>query len=172
MQFLDWERQIDEYTELGNAIIPDEVTCAIVLRWAPKEVKEFLRNTCSIDCSKDFKTLRQQLWLFFTRHRVFDEPGQVKDEAEVVELKAMVAWLKGKGKGDIKGKGKKGKGKDDARGKGRGWYPRNEGKGGRDWWNQQSAKGKKGKDKGKKGESKGKKADGKGTWKGKGNSWI
>ena len=69
----------------------------------------FFRNTCTIDCSKDFKTLRQQLWLFFTRHRVFDEQGQVKDEAGVVELKAMVAWLKGKGKGDrIGGKNKGG----------------------------------------------------------------
>ena len=90
-QFLDWERQMDDYTELGNATIPDEFPCAIVFRWAPKEVKQFLRNTCTIDCSKDFKTLRHQLWLFFTRHRVFDEQGQAKDETEVAELKAMLA---------------------------------------------------------------------------------
>ena len=93
VQFLDWERQMDEYAELGNAIIPDESKCAIVLGWAPKEVKQFIRNTCTIDCSKDFKTLRQQLWLFFTRHRVFDEQGQAKEEAEVAELKSKTIFF-------------------------------------------------------------------------------
>ena len=162
MQFFDCERQMDEYTELGNAIIPDEFKCAIVLRWAPKEVKQFLRNTCTIDCSKEFETLRQQLWLFFTRHRVFDEQGQARKEAEVAELKAMLAWLKGKGKGGDKGKGKKGKGKDAAKGKGSSWTP----------WSQGAGKGKKGNDAGKKGERKGRKDDGKGKWKSKGSLWM
>ena len=42
-QLLAWEKKVTEYEAATDSIVPDRFRCAIVLKWAPPRVQEFLR---------------------------------------------------------------------------------------------------------------------------------
>eukprot|EP00972_Heterocapsa_arctica_P033162 4878965-Heterocapsa_arctica.AAC.1 len=42
-QLLEWERRLAEYELAKKVLVPDPFKCAVVLRWAPAKVREFLR---------------------------------------------------------------------------------------------------------------------------------
>ena len=43
-QLLDWERKLHRYEEVSGAGIPEEIKSAVVMKWAPTEVKSFLKT--------------------------------------------------------------------------------------------------------------------------------
>ena len=119
-QLLDWERKLHRYEEVTGAGIPEDIKSAVVIKWAPMEIKSFLK-TIPLDLTKDYRLLRQYMGLFFNRDQVFDESGQATssgnmpmDISSLQRLIQQVAWLKGKGgsgKGGKFGKMTDGKGK-------------------------------------------------------------
>ena len=142
-QWLEWERQLSFYEDSTGSLLPDEIKCATILRWAPAHIRDFLRS-CPVDCMSDYATLRTQLRLYFLRNRTFDSTGAARYEGPGSSIDEVVAWLKGKGRGF---KGFKGQG--GYKGKGKGYED----------WSKGGYKGFKGKgDKGKKG-GKGKEAE-------------
>ena len=38
-QWMQWEQQMDMYEQASAARIPDEVKCAVILRWVPKMIR-------------------------------------------------------------------------------------------------------------------------------------
>eukprot|EP00972_Heterocapsa_arctica_P050068 7362969-Heterocapsa_arctica.AAC.1 len=53
-QLLAWEKLIGDYEMIAGAAVPDLIQCAVVQRWATKEVKEVLRVTpidIGLDCA-------------------------------------------------------------------------------------------------------------------------
>ena len=51
---LAWEKRLTEYEVAAVATVPDTFKCAIVMKYAPKSVKEFLRITQ--DFTRDYRT--------------------------------------------------------------------------------------------------------------------
>eukprot|EP00972_Heterocapsa_arctica_P087601 12916523-Heterocapsa_arctica.AAC.1 len=59
-QLLAWEKLIGDYEMIAGAAVSDMIKCAVVQRWARKEVKEVLRVT-PIDIGLDYAQLKKLL---------------------------------------------------------------------------------------------------------------
>ena len=73
-QLYQWERNVLEYENAARVPLPSTVRCAVVQRWAPPAVKEFLRLT-PLELTTDYSQLRNALIQYSARGRVFDAMG-------------------------------------------------------------------------------------------------
>jgi hypothetical protein len=88
--------------------LPDEVKCAVVSRWSPLALRQYLQLT-PIDTSKQYSVLRQEIQNFFARRRTFDSEGWQEQLSEDVPMEVdPVTPYRGFGKNGEKGTGKKG----------------------------------------------------------------
>ena len=115
-QLIDWERQVETYEEAAGERFSDALKCAIVQRYAPSAVKQFLRIVPD-DMATSYAKLRNSLDLFYAKARQFDTQGSLSCDYPEVDAVAKGGW-KGAGKGR-KGAGK-GKGGSKVKGKGKG----------------------------------------------------
>jgi hypothetical protein len=102
----------------------DTVKCAIVLRYAPPKVREYLRMIPT-ELGDSYERLKSVLHSFRTRGQTFDSTGQVQPPepltiATPMEVDMMKGQKGGKGNGKGKGQGKGRGGKGSGKGKGRG----------------------------------------------------
>jgi hypothetical protein len=95
-QLLMWEKKVTEYEAATASIVPDRFRCAIVMKWAPPKVQEFLRLTPE-DLTRDYGRMRSALQTYQARGRTYDAAGCLRgtDGSQPMEVDA----LKGKGKG-------------------------------------------------------------------------
>eukprot|EP00972_Heterocapsa_arctica_P107827 15881058-Heterocapsa_arctica.AAC.1 len=56
---------------IASAAVPDMIKCAVVQRWATKEVKELLLVT-PIDIGLDYAQLKKLLKSYYDRGTIFD----------------------------------------------------------------------------------------------------
>ena len=125
-QWLQWEQEMDMYEQACVGKVPDAVKCAVILRWAPKPIREYLRS-CPIDATTNYPMMKHQLETYFLRNRTYDDLGQTQTDA--LGINEVLAWIQWKGKDKGKGKGKFGKGKDKGKkGKGKDKFGKGKGK--------------------------------------------
>eukprot|EP00972_Heterocapsa_arctica_P056450 8328357-Heterocapsa_arctica.AAC.1 len=74
-QLLEWERRLAEYELATKVLVPDPLKCAVVLRWAPPRVREFLRIS-PVDLTGNYPLLKNALKDFQQRGCEFDIMGQ------------------------------------------------------------------------------------------------
>ena len=97
-QLLDWEFKISEYELATHVPVPDAFKCAVVLRWGPVKVREFLRLS-PVDLTSSYALLKSALQGYVQRGREYDVSGLPHDEMVAMDVSAV--W-----KGKSKGKGK------------------------------------------------------------------
>ena len=65
-----WEEQLRRYEDATAVRVPDEIRCATVAKYAPAEVKDFLKMVPT-DILGDYELLRTRLLTFLQRGRAF-----------------------------------------------------------------------------------------------------
>ena len=75
-QWLNWEREVQQYEDSSGSRIPDDIRCAVVAKHSPARVRDFLRLS-SVDLTTNYDVLRSSLRGFFVRSRVYDSSGRV-----------------------------------------------------------------------------------------------
>ena len=106
-QLYQWERSVLEYENATRAPLPGTVRCAVVQRWAPPAVKEFLRLT-PLELTTDYSQLRNALIQYSARGRVFDAMGLAQPReppGPPVPMEIDALQNQGLGKGGGRGKG-------------------------------------------------------------------
>ena len=110
-QLLAWEKRLTEYEVAAVATAPDTFKCAIVMKYAPKSVKEFLRITPE-DLTRDYGRLRHALQTYQTRGRAYDGTGCLVGPEGALPMEVGTLETTGEEVDAINVKGKaKGKGK-------------------------------------------------------------
>ncbi|CAE8737401.1 unnamed protein product, partial [Polarella glacialis] len=99
-QLLEWERRITDYELVTKAMFPDAYKCAVISRWAPKRVREFLRVNTS-DLTASYVELKRALRDLQVRSQTFDAAGQGSQDQHSEYVPMIVDALKG-----VQGKGK------------------------------------------------------------------
>ena len=84
-QILGWERQIQEFENVQGCVFPGEFKCAVISRWAPTEIREYLRLT-SADTLADFNQLKASLQSHYHRTRYFDLEFEEESTAAPMEV--------------------------------------------------------------------------------------
>ncbi|CAE8615096.1 unnamed protein product [Polarella glacialis] len=99
-QLLDWERKIADYELVTKATFPDAYKCAVISRWAPKRVREFLRVNTS-DLTASYVGLKRALRDLQVRSQTFDAAGQGSQDqrSEYVPMIDGDEDRRGRGKG-------------------------------------------------------------------------
>ena len=100
-QLIEWERNISQYEMSTGYPMPDPFKCAVVTRWAPKAVREFLR-VCPVDLASSWKSMKEALVTYQMRGRVYT--GNGLSDPSPMDISMM------KGGGGAKGAGRGGKG--------------------------------------------------------------
>ncbi|CAE8611618.1 unnamed protein product [Polarella glacialis] len=96
-QLLEWERRITDYELVTKAMFPDAYKCAVISRWAPKRVREFLRVNTS-DLTASYVELKRALRDLQVRSQTFDAAGQGSQDQHSEYVPMIVDALKGLGK--------------------------------------------------------------------------
>jgi hypothetical protein len=96
-QLLEWERKITEYELVTKAAFPDAYKCAVISRWAPKRVREFLRVNTS-DLTASYAELKRALRDLQVRSQTFDAVGQGSQDQHSEYVPMIVDALKGLGR--------------------------------------------------------------------------
>ncbi|CAE8719240.1 unnamed protein product, partial [Polarella glacialis] len=96
-QLLEWERRITDYELVTKAMFPDAYKCAVISRWAPKRVREFLRVNTS-DLTASYGELKRALRDLQVRSQTFDAAGQGSQDQHSEYVPMIVDALKGLGK--------------------------------------------------------------------------
>ena len=120
-QLYEWERQIELYEEGAGEHLTDALKCAIVHRYAPPVIRQYLRLVPE-DLASSWRRLRDSIDLFYAKARQFDRQGTLDyPEVDAVVKGNSKGRGKGKGRGKQGGKGwKKGGAKNKGFGKGKG----------------------------------------------------
>ena len=116
---MEWKELTKKYEEAAGVVLQDPVKKAVVVKYAPPELKQHLLLNADRYPSSD--AILDAVHAYLLNRRGFDASGPAP-----MDVSAIGAW-KGKDKGKGKGKDKdKGKGKDRDKGKGK-----DKGKGGK-----------------------------------------
>ena len=96
-QLLVWEKKVSDYEATTEALIPDRFKCAIVMRWAPKAVKDMLRLMRE-DRAQNYGRLRAALQTFQARGRPYDGTSVAHLPGGLLPMEVDAVQTKGKGK--------------------------------------------------------------------------
>ena len=99
-----WQFEVREYEAETGENITDRTKCAVVLRWAPLEVRDILRRSAA-SVLDNFDELVKTLEDYRVRSQTFQH-ATVTSMPTPMEVDAMWSYWKGGGKGRDKGKGK------------------------------------------------------------------
>lgn len=91
-QLLAWDTAVADYEADTGEVISDRTKVSTVCRWAPPDIRQFLKVTTT-DVTRDYATLRRELKRYKDRSTIYDETGAAADDPMEVDM------LKGKGKG-------------------------------------------------------------------------
>eukprot|EP00972_Heterocapsa_arctica_P003448 514067-Heterocapsa_arctica.AAC.1 len=70
-QLMAWERRVIAYEASTGAPMPDSYKCAVVMKKAPKDVRNFLRGHPE-DLTQDFGCLKRALHTYRVRGQTYD----------------------------------------------------------------------------------------------------
>ena len=113
--FLDnlaqWERQVDHYELQSGDKIADKTKVAVIMRWCPVQVKDFIK-LAPADTVSSYHTLRTAITAFVARGRVYGPDGTIESAMEIDTVGDYSRSFRG---GDGKGSRDRGKGKGGLR---------------------------------------------------------
>ena len=123
-QLMEWETQVRRYEVAARAQLPPGVKVAVILRHAPRWVKDLVK-TSSVDLMTSYVELKAAIHAYYLRGRVFTGMGQLSASTAsastatgVAPMEVDMATFGGLARG--RGRGAGGKGKSSGRGGGRG----------------------------------------------------
>ena len=97
------------YESTTHGKLVDSVRCAVVTRWAPGPIKQYLR-TLPLEQLGCWNDLKEALRLYRLRGQVYDSQGEVEYHVghEPMEVDALKGGGKGRGFGSAKSRGRGG----------------------------------------------------------------
>ena len=78
-QLLAWERRVVQHEGSTGAPMPDSYKCAVVMKKAPRDIRNFLRGHAE-DLTQSFDKLKRALHVYRVRGQTYDAIGRVIPE--------------------------------------------------------------------------------------------